>query len=333
MGSGKKLSDPERAQVDVLRRIHPEWSHRRIGAEIGRSHMTVGRYLRDRDGHGRRKRSGRPLATTERDRRAIVNLARRRQSAPKVLAELNLNCTARTVLRVLKADPNMVFMKHQGKPPLTKKHQADRLETAWSKVSWPLAEWRKVVWSDEKKWNLDGPDGCHYYWHDLRRAPEVFSRRQHGGGSVMTWGAFSGRGQISLAFVEGRQDAVAYQDLLGEHLLPKVPLVIEENWIFQQDNASCHSAGSTRAWFEANGVTVMPWPARSPDLNPIENLWGWMVQRVYANGRQFAAIPELREAIREAWEAIPLRVMEDLVGSMTNRLREVIMKKGGITKY
>lgn len=333
MGQKIELKDTERAQIDVLRRANPHWSIRRIAGEIGRNHVTVMRYLRDTENYGQKKRSGRPPATNERDRRAIVSTARRRRSAPKILADLNLNCSAKTVLRVLQNDPNMVFWKHRSKPPLTPVHQARRLEFAWQQVSRGGSKWADIIFSDEKKWNLDGPDGCHFYWHDLRRTPEVFSRRQHGGGSVMVWGAFCSRGQIALTFVEGRQDAAAYQDLLGEHLLPNVPLVVDGEWTFQQDNAPSHSAGSTTDWFEANEVSVLRWPARSPDLNPIENLWGWMVRRVYADGRQFESAASLRAAIVLAWESIPIGVMQALVGSMTNRLREVIMKKGGITKY
>ncbi|ETN79592.1 hypothetical protein NECAME_09732 [Necator americanus] len=43
----------------------------------------------------------------------------------------------------------------------------------------------KVVFSDEKKFNLDGSDGSRHYWHDLRRNPICCSRRNFGGRSVM----------------------------------------------------------------------------------------------------------------------------------------------------
>ena len=50
--------------------------------------------------------------------------------------------------------------------------------------------WARTFFSDEKKWNLDGPDGLKYYWHCLRNDPKVAFSRQNGGGSVMVWGAF-----------------------------------------------------------------------------------------------------------------------------------------------
>ncbi|KIH43245.1 hypothetical protein ANCDUO_26754 [Ancylostoma duodenale] len=51
-------------------------------------------------------------------------------------------------------------------------------------------DWTKVVFLDEKKFNLDGPDGYKYYWRDPRKDTVVFSRRNFGGGNVMVWGAF-----------------------------------------------------------------------------------------------------------------------------------------------
>lgn len=72
----------------------------------------------------------------------------------------------------------------------------------------------QIVWSDEKKFNLDGPDGLAYYWHDLRADPRYFSKRNFGGGSVMIWGAFSAFGKSSLVFVDGRINSVGYQNIL-----------------------------------------------------------------------------------------------------------------------
>uniref|UniRef100_A0A182S088 Uncharacterized protein n=1 Tax=Anopheles funestus TaxID=62324 RepID=A0A182S088_ANOFN len=47
-------------------------------------------------------------------------------------------------------------------------------------------QWDTVIFSDEKKFNLDGPDGFIGYWRDLRKEPEYFSRDNFGGGSLMT---------------------------------------------------------------------------------------------------------------------------------------------------
>jgi hypothetical protein len=83
----------------------------------------------------------------------------------------------------------------------------------------------------------------------------------------------------------------------------------------------------------ARNINILPWPAYSPDLNPIENLWGILVRRIYAENRQFQTREELQEAILEAWEEIDQRTIDNLVGSMPNRLFQLIQCNGGPIDY
>ncbi|GMF31483.1 unnamed protein product [Phytophthora lilii] len=74
----------------------------------------------------------------------------------------------------------------------------------------------------------------------------------------------------------------------------------------------------------------LPWPARSPDLNPIENLWSIISRRVYANGRQFASVSELTTALYEAWDAIESSTLNALINSMPHRCQKCIKKHGNV---
>ncbi len=67
---------------------------------------------------------------------------------------------------------------------------------------------------------MDGPDEWKYYWYDLRKEKEIFSRRQFSGVSVMTWGCFAYNGVDSIVFVSGKMNSEAYQRVLANHLLP-----------------------------------------------------------------------------------------------------------------
>ena len=62
------------------------------------------------------------------------------------------------------------------------------------------------MWSDEKKFNLDGRDGLVYKWHDLRKEKQWFSKRHSGGQSVIVWACFAGQLKSELAFLVGAQD-------------------------------------------------------------------------------------------------------------------------------
>lgn len=196
-----------------------------------------------------------------------------------------------------------------------------------------LKNFVKVIWSDEKKFNLDGPDGVKYYWHDLRKDPLYFSRRNFGGGSVMVWVCFTSTGRIKLAFVPKKMNSIHYQFVLGSCLLPFYNRNRRRNFIFMQDNAPIHVSRSSTAWFQQNNIPLLDWPANSPDLNPIENLWGILVRRIYAENKQYQSVGELKQAIVAAWQGIEQELVDQLVLSMENRIFQVINRKGGPIDY
>ena len=139
-----------------------------------------------------------------------------------------------------------------------------------------------------KKWNLDGPDGFHCYWHDLRKEKKIFKKRQSRSGSVMTWGTFCSNGIFKLVLVSSNMDSKQYTDMLTKHFLEDFFRITGNRAIFQQDNApnSCVKAFKS-VFFSDKNVVLMDWPAVSPDLNPIENLWGIVARQVYGQDKQY----------------------------------------------
>ncbi len=84
--------------------------------------------------------------------------------------------------------------------------------------------------------------------------------------SVMIWAAMSSAGVGPLCFLKSTFNAAIYQEILDK-------LYGDADFVIQQDLAPAHTAKGTKSWFNDHGVTVLYWPANSPDLNP-ENLWG-----------------------------------------------------------
>ena len=144
---------------------------------------------------------------------------------------------------------------------------------------------------------MDGPNGLKCYWHDLRKGNLKFSQRVHDGGSVMIWAVLDHEGKTSISFISSGLNAKGYQDILSLSLLPHLNDIAGNNAIFQQYNAAIYCAKSTMDWFKSHNVEVLGWPARLPDLNPIENMWGMLVQKVYRDGRQFENIQDLKDTI------------------------------------
>lgn len=221
------------------------------------------------------------------------------------------------------------------KPVLKPHHKQARLNFAKEHMQWSI-EWDNVVFSDEKKFNLDGPDSYSCYWHDLRNNDVRMSKRNFGGGSVMVWAAFSSRGKAKICFVPPKMNSKIYTELLDDALISFLEDKMDEDSIFQQDNAAIHVSKESLKWFEEHNISLMKWPACSPDLNPVENLWGHMSRKIYAQkaqGHLFKTTLELKLAIKEAWEDLDRTLLQNLVDSMPNRIFEVVNKNGGPINY
>ncbi|OWZ20081.1 Transposase, partial [Phytophthora megakarya] len=309
-----------------------------IAQRLERSWNVINNYLRNPDTYGTRKSSGRPRKLSPAAERRLLREASKTGasktgvSARSLKEALQLPISVRRVQEVLHDSEHMVNQKRLACPPLNAGHIAARLEWANEHVEHG-AKWNAVIFSDEKKFNLDGPDGYQYYWRDLRKEREIYSNRQSGGGSVFVWGAFSSKGKSDLAFLQGKQNAEKYIDTLGDYLFPFAHLYHGLEFQFQHDNASIHTAKVAKCYLKDQGVDVMWWPAKSPDLNPIENLWGMLARAVYENGKQYDTKEELVNAIKKAWEAIPLLKLKNLVASMKKRCMEVYRLEGLKTKY
>lgn len=160
------------------------------------------------------------------------------------------------------------------------------------------------MFSDEKWFNLDGPDGCHYFWHDLCSECKVLRRRHTGSGFVMVWVAFSYFGLSNLTFITKIMDFFVYCGVLDDHLLDFAAVNHGENFAFQLDNAAVHRSRYTLSCLTARNIEVMQWPSRSSYLNLIENIWGLFPRKVYGSGKQYINIATFRNAVEVAWNNI-----------------------------
>ncbi len=91
--------------------------------------------------------------------------------------------------------------------------------------------------------------------------------------SVMIWAVMSSASVGPLCFLKSTVNAAIYQEILEHFMLPSADkLYGDADFIFQQDLAPAHTAKVTKTWFNDHGVTVLDWPANSPDLNPRESM-------------------------------------------------------------
>ncbi len=137
----------------------------------------------------------------------------------------------------------------------------------------------------------------------------------------------SSAGVGPLCFLRSKVNTAVYQEVLEHFMLPAADqLYGDADFIFQQDLAPAHSAKATSTWFKDLGIPVLNWPANSPDLNPIENLWG-IVKRKMRYARPNNA-EELKATIRATWALITPEQCHRLIDSMPRRIDAVIQAKG-----
>lgn len=331
MGKGVKLS--KNMQNIILNLRNEGKSIREIANIVEISKNTVQKFLKNTEAYNKTIKRGRPSTVSERTKRQIKNLAvNTATSSRDIKAKLSLKITPRRIQQILSSDNNIKYEKMIRKPMLLQRHKTARLLFAEKYKFW-TSEWENVIFSDQKKFNLHGPDGKMMYWRDIRRERKSCYARNFGGGSLMVWAAFGHHGRSPVCFVSTRMNSQMYISLMDEVLIPFSETFWQEKLIFQQDNAAIHVSKASKQFFEDRKIDLLGWPACSPDLNPIENVWGILSNKVYSNGRQFENVAEIKKAIIEEWTKIEEQTLKNLVISMPKRLAEVISNHGGSTHY
>ncbi len=227
-----------------------------------------------------------------------------------------------------------VFRKRATKPLLNQRQRQKRLTCAVEKKNWTVAQWSKVLFSDESKFCISFGNQGPRVWRKSGEAqnPCCLKSSVKFPQSVMIWAAMSSAGVGPLCFLKSTVNAAICQEILEHFMLPSADkLYGDADFIFQQDLAPAHTAKSTKSWFNDHGVTVLDWPANSPDLNPIENLWG-IVKRKMRDTRPNNA-DDLKATVKETWASIPPQQCHKLITSMPRRIEAVIKAKGAPTKY
>ena len=124
------------------------------------------------------------------------------------------------------------------------------------------------------------------------------------------------------------------QRYINEVLQPVVlPFVQQHHVVLQDDNARPHRARIVQQFLQQNNVDHLDWPARSPDLSPIEHVWDILGQRVRQRVPRPRTLQALGAALQEEWRRIPQLQIARLIRSMRRRCVACIDATGGHTRH
>ena len=314
----------------------PLFSLSALAEQYGCSNSTVSRY-RDKyaetdkvedklkENHGEEKLS-------EREQRVLLRIFQKESSTSHRSATEKLAnnhdtvispSTARSYLKGFGLTSYMKAIKPTLNAIVKKKRYQFALKYKHKTLEW----WKKLFFSDEglfhtgdlcyrtRVWRHRGQKYC---------GPNVQQRAR--GKNLMVWGWFSYNEVGRIVEVKGKIDSDAYIQILDE-TLPR-----DEEFILLQDNAPAHASEDTYNWTSEEDIDVIKdFPPYSPDLNPIEHVWGRMKRHLMISPA--SSKEDLWEKLNSIWLGLPLGYLKILVESMSRRIHAVIKARGGYTKY
>lgn len=335
---------PEKRAKLVALNVNTDMSIRDIANAVCVAKSTVSRLLAVYKAEGsvspkRKGRCGRKRITTVRDDRFLVRQSKR--DPRKTSSDLQRDLShAGVVLDSSTVRRRLLEVGRKARRPIKKQlltvaMKKKRLLWAKEHKMWCSESWRKVIFSDETLFEVQGcrssfvrrSDGETISSDHIQQTPKHTIKQ-------MFWGCFSASGLGTLVPVEGMMNQDKYIDILSRKVLTELSnLYPDGDGIFQQDLAPCHTARRTKVFMEHNNIQMLSWPGNSPDLSPIENLWSIIKRKLQRH--DCGTLAKLITSVNHIWNYDDelKETCCKLVDSMPNRVNSLIAARGGHIHY
>ncbi|GFV41182.1 transposable element Tcb2 transposase [Trichonephila clavipes] len=221
--------------------------------------------------------------------------------------------------------------------PFTRQHRTARLQRCREHHNWTEQDWACVPFSDESRFSLSSDCRRQLIWRKSGTAyrPEnIQEKDRYPTCSIMVWAGIMINGRTRLHVVAN--GTMTGQRYIDEVLLPHVRLfrgAVGDKFVFMDDNATCHRTLAVQDCLDSEGIQRLVWPARSPDLNPIENGWAALGRQVVGRNYPPTNKNTLIRALTDEWDKLPQQLLDNVVQSMVRRVECCITLHGGHIPY
>lgn len=330
MASRDTLTAFEKGKVNAY--LELGFSVRGASRAVGVPYTTVCRWRSENFRLTRKKGSGRPRKTSSRTDRLIVRLVRADPtlSLTEMARVVYCSVSPSTVRRRL-LESNFRSVKRPYAVELTDQHVRARLSWAMRHCHW-RHQWRRVVWSDEASVRLRDCDGRLRLWikSGARVPAHLRQLRNQGGGVLLIWAGIWTDGRTELHVQRDTMNSERYMNVL-ESNIPQISAQLgnTSTWLLMDDNATCHRSRAVNLFKSEAGIRTISWPARSPDLNPIENVWSLLKRNVRRSLQHHFDLNDLQSLLQREWARLDQQTINRLIDSMPARIGRVIELRGG----
>ncbi|GFS70914.1 transposable element Tcb2 transposase [Trichonephila clavipes] len=234
-------------------------------------------------------------------------------------------------------DRYIVLSAKRNRRTTAQQHRTARLQWCREHHNWTEQDWACVLFSDESRFSLSSDCRRQLIWRESGTAyrPEnIQEKDQYPTCSIMVWAGIMINGRTRLHVVAN--GTMTGQRYIDEVLLPHVRLfrgAVGDKFVFMDDNATCHRTLAVQDCLDSEGIQRLVWPARSPDLNPIENVWNALGRQVAVRNYPPTNKNTLIRALTEEWDKLPQQLLDNIVQSMVRRVECCITLHGGHIPY
>ncbi|GFW20307.1 transposable element Tcb2 transposase [Trichonephila clavipes] len=234
-------------------------------------------------------------------------------------------------------DRYIVLSAKRNRRTTAQQHRTARLQWCREHHNWTEQDWACVLFSDESRFSLSldcrrqlirRESGTAY------RPENIQEKDRYPTCSIMVWAGIMINGRTRLHVVAN--GTMTGQRYIDEVLLPHVRLfrgAVGDKFVFMDDNATCHRTLAVQDCLDSEGIQRLVWPARSPDLNPIENVWDALGRQVAGRNYPPTNKNTLIRALTEEWDKFPQQLLDNVVQSMVRRVECCITLHGGHNPY